>query len=239
MTLSAQGLTRSYGGRTVAAQVSLEVKSGEVVALLGPNGAGKTTVFKMLAGHLRPEQGSVKLGQHDLTGLAAYQRSRLGLAYLPQETSVFARATVWQNLGMLPRARGQAPPDFQARAEELLNQFSLAPLRNQPAATLSGGERRRLELARALMLEPTNLLLDEPFAGLDPVTIDDLRRLIGELASRGLGVLITDHNVRAALELATRGYVIVDGRILLAGSADEIRSDSAVREHYLGATFSS
>lgn len=239
MTLLAQALTKSYGGRIVAQDISLEVHASEVVALLGPNGAGKTTVFSILAGHLRAEQGTVKLGADEVTGVPAYQRSRLGLAYLPQESSVFRRASVWQNLVMLPRARGQAGPALEAKAESLLEQFSLAALRNQPAATLSGGERRRLELARALMLEPTYLLLDEPFAGLDPVTIDDLRELVGRLALAGLGVLITDHNVRAALEVATRGYVIVDGRILLAGTADEIRRDPKVREHYLGATFSS
>ncbi|MGE0489390.1 MAG: LPS export ABC transporter ATP-binding protein [Vulcanimicrobiota bacterium] len=239
MTLIAEALTKSYGGRIVAQDISLEVEAGEVVALLGPNGAGKTTVFSILAGHLRAEQGAVKLATADVTAMPAYQRSRLGLAYLPQESSVFRRASVWQNLAILPRARGQAVAALEAKAEDLLAQFSLAALRNQSAATLSGGERRRLELARALMLNPTYLLLDEPFAGLDPVTIDDLRELVGRLAVAGLGVLITDHNVRAALEVATRGYVIVDGRILLAGTADEIRRDPKVREHYLGATFNS
>jgi len=231
-------IAKSYDKRTVLADVSLEVGHGEVVGLLGPNGAGKTTCFYSIMGLVKPDSGRILLEGLDITGLPMYRRAILGLGYLPQETSIFRGMTVEQNiLSVLELAE----PDKAARAEKLetlLEEFGLARLRSSSAMALSGGERRRAEIARALAANPSIVLLDEPFAGIDPLSIADIRDLVKDLKTRGIGVLITDHNVRETLEIVDRACIIYDGKVLFAGSPEELVSNSEVRRLYLGESFS-
>ena len=234
-----KNLVKVYGRREVVRHVSVEVNQGEIVGLLGPNGAGKTTTFYMMVGFIRPNEGEVYLEQENITTLPMYKRAQRGIGYLPQEPSVFRKLSVEDNVKAVLEMTDLNKSEQHERLEELINEFGLEKVRKSRGDTLSGGERRRTEIARALATDPKFILLDEPFAGIAPIAVEDIQYIVAKLKTRNIGILITDHNVRAALELATRGYVIVDGRILLAGSADEIRSDSAVREHYLGATFSS
>jgi len=231
-------IAKSYDKRTVLADVSLEVGHGEVVGLLGPNGAGKTTCFYSIMGLVKPDSGRIILEGVDITGLPMYRRAILGLGYLPQETSIFRGMTVEQNILCVLEL---AEPDKAARAEKLetlLDDFGLRRLRASPAMALSGGERRRAEIARALAANPSIVLLDEPFAGIDPLSIADIRDLVKDLKTRGIGVLITDHNVRETLEIVDRACIIYDGKVLFAGSPEELVANSEVRRLYLGETFS-
>ena len=231
-------IAKSYDKRVVLADVSLEVGHGEVVGLLGPNGAGKTTCFYSIMGLVKPDSGRVMLEGVDITGLPMYRRAILGLGYLPQETSIFRGMTVEENiLSVLELAE----PNKELRAgklETLLGEFGLTRLRASPAMALSGGERRRCEIARALAANPSIILLDEPFAGIDPLSIADIRDLVKDLKKRGIGVLITDHNVRETLEIVDRACIIYDGKVLFAGSPAELVANADVRRLYLGESFS-
>jgi lipopolysaccharide export system ATP-binding protein len=217
--------------------VSLDVGRGEVVGLLGPNGAGKTTIFYMLVGLVRPNGGGVWVGEQEVTELPMYRRARLGVSYLPQEASVFRRLSVEDNLLGVLELRGVARPEATARAAAMLEEFGLARVRNQRADTLSGGERRRLEIARALVTRPSFLLLDEPFAGIDPITVLDIQRLIRQLRDGGYGVLITDHNVRDTLKITDRASIIKDGKVFASGDPAVLAMDPLVRRVYLGEEF--
>lgn len=235
--LSVVSIAKSYDKRVVLTDVSLSVGPGEVIGLLGPNGAGKTTCFYSVMGLVKPDSGRIMLDGDDITGLPMYRRAILGLGYLPQETSIFRGLSVEKNiLAVLELAE----PDKAARErrlDQLLDEFGLTRLRDAPAMALSGGERRRAEIARALAANPSIMLLDEPFAGIDPLSISDIRDLIVELKKRGIGVLITDHNVRETLDIVDRGYIIYDGRVLFAGSPEELVADENVRRLYLGESF--
>ena len=231
-------IAKSYGARTVLSGVSLHVARGEVVGLLGPNGAGKTTCFYSIMGLVKPDSGRILLGGEDITALPMYRRAILGLGYLPQETSIFRGMTVAQNIMAVLEVAEPDKAVRQARLEQLLGDFGLTPLRDAKAMALSGGERRRCEIARALAADPTIMLLDEPFAGIDPISISDIRQLVLDLKSRGIGVLITDHNVRETLDIVDRACIIYDGRVLFQGSPEALVADEDVRRLYLGEAFS-
>jgi lipopolysaccharide export system ATP-binding protein len=236
--LEAQQLVKAYRGRRVVDGVSLALDAGEVVGLLGPNGAGKTTTFYMVAGLVPADSGSVLLGGHDVSDKAMHARARLGLGYLAQEPSIFRRLTVAQNiLAILELQPRYSRTARETRCTELLQDFGIDALRDNPAISLSGGERRRLEIARALAADPRFILLDEPFAGIDPISVVDIQRIIGELAARDIGVLITDHNVRETLGICQRAYIINDGRVLTEGGPAAILEDPDVRAVYLGQDF--
>lgn len=236
-TLQASGLCKTYRGRTVVDSVRVELRSGEVVGLLGPNGAGKTTTFYMIVGLIAPESGIVRLGGEDITGLPMYRRARSGISYLPQEPSVFRKLTVIENIQCIAETLPISSKKQKELAISLLEEFGIDHLRNQGAYTLSGGERRRLEIARALVLTPQFILLDEPFAGIDPLAILDIQRIIRELQKKGIGVLITDHNVRDTLNITDRAYIINSGRIMREGSPEQLTNDDEVRKVYLGENF--
>jgi lipopolysaccharide export system ATP-binding protein len=237
MPLEALGLVKSYGGRAVVQDLSLKVGPGEVVGLLGPNGAGKTTAFYMVTGLIAPDQGQVKLDGEDITGLPMYARARRGIGYLPQEPSIFRRMSVAQNVdAVLERMRLPAR-DRARRKEELLEEFGVAHLAGARAYTLSGGERRRVEIARALAADPSHLLLDEPFAGIDPIAVSDIQGIVEALKAKGIGVLITDHNVRETLQITDRAYIIYQGTILESGTPRQVAESPHVRRIYLGERF--
>jgi len=235
--LRAQELTKSYAGRTVVRGVSIEVHSGEVVGLLGPNGAGKTTTFYMIVGLTRPNGGRVFLGGDDVTELPMYQRARAGISYLPQEASVFRKLTVEDNILAILETLEIPQAEREERLGSLLEELSIAHLRKNKAHSLSGGERRRLEITRALVISPTFMLLDEPFAGIDPLAVLDIQNIVAQLRSRGIGVLITDHNVRETLGICDRAYILNDGVILEEGNPAEIAASKKAREIYLGEKF--
>ena len=235
--LSATNLFKTYGGRSVVKDISLEVAAGEIVGLLGPNGAGKTTTFSIVVGLVRPDSGVVRLGEQDLTELPMYRRARAGISYLPQEPSVFRKMTVEENLLAILETLELAPRERYERCTALLVEFGLEKLRGHRAFTLSGGERRRVEIARSLVLSPYFLLLDEPFAGIDPIAVLDIQQIVRRLASSGIGVLITDHNVRETLSIVDRAYIIHGGEILRSGTPLALSSDAAVRKIYLGESF--
>ena len=235
--LRAEGLMKRYRKRTVVSDVSLTVESGEVVGLLGPNGAGKTTCFYMILGLVPIDRGAVTLDGEDLTHLPIYRRSRLGLSYLPQEASIFRKLTVAQNIQAVLELQGIEADEIDTRLEQLLDDLHIGHLRASPALSLSGGERRRVEIARALATSPRFILLDEPFAGVDPIAVLDIQQIIRFLKERGIGVLITDHNVRETLGITDRAYIMTEGRILRSGSPAELIQDSQVRRHYLGERF--
>jgi len=235
--LTALELTKSFRGRRVVDGVSLTISPGEVVGLLGPNGAGKTTTFHMVVGLARPDSGQVSLNGTNLTQLPMYLRARHGLGYLPQEPSVFRKLTVEENLLAVLETLSLTAADRSERLEELLEAMGLGHLRTHPAYTLSGGERRRVEIARALVLSPRFLLLDEPFSGIDPITVLDIQKIIADLQKRGIGVLVTDHNVRDTLRVCDRAYIIHNGRIFRSGTPQELGSDPEVRRIYLGDNF--
>ncbi|PZO90443.1 MAG: LPS export ABC transporter ATP-binding protein [Sphingomonas sanxanigenens] len=235
--LAVVSIAKAYDKRVVLSDVSLSVGRGEVVGLLGPNGAGKTTCFYSVMGLVKPDSGRIMLDGEDITGLPMYRRAILGLGYLPQETSIFRGLTVAQNISAVLE---MAEPDRAARAERLetlLDEFGLTRLRESPAMALSGGERRRCEIARALAASPSIMLLDEPFAGIDPISIADIRDLVRDLKKRNIGVLITDHNVRETLDIVDRACIIYDGRVLFAGSPEALVADENVRRLYLGESF--
>jgi lipopolysaccharide export system ATP-binding protein len=236
--LSAELLAKSYKKRPVVRSVSLSVRRGEAVGLLGPNGAGKTTVFYMITGLIAADQGSIKLDGVDITNLPMYQRARLGIGYLPQESSIFRGLTVEENLRAVLELHEPKKAERERLLRELYDEFNISHLRHSPAVALSGGERRRVEIARALAASPKFMLLDEPFAGIDPIAIGDIRKLVRQLTSRGIGVLITDHNVRETLELIDRALIIHEGKVLTQGTPQEIVDDPDVRRFYLGDDFS-
>ena len=235
--LSAEGLIKTYGGRAVVKGVTLEIGAGEIVGLLGPNGAGKTTTFSIVVGLVQPDAGTVRLGHRDLTDLPMYRRARAGISYLPQEPSVFRKMTVEENLLAILETLDLTRGEQQERADRLLTDFGLDTLRAHRAYTLSGGERRRVEIARSLVLEPEFLLLDEPFAGIDPLAVLEIQAIARRLASSGIGVLVTDHNVRETLSIVDRAYIINAGEILRAGTPLALSSDATVKKIYLGEAF--
>lgn len=236
--LQVHKLGKRYGNRPVVRDVSMELHRGEVVGLLGPNGAGKTTCFYMITGLIRPDYGSISLQGSDITRLPMYRRARLGVGYLPQEASIFRGLTVEQNIMAVLEVSETVPEQRQILLEELLGEFSISHLRHAPSIALSGGERRRVEIARALASRPSFILLDEPLAGIDPIAVSEIRELVMHLKDRGLGVLITDHNVRETLEVIDRAYIIHDGRVLMEGTPHEIVDNADVRRVYLGERFS-
>lgn len=236
--LRAEGLVKGLGGRQILNGVSLDVQAGEVVGLLGPNGAGKTTTFYVLVGLLRPDQGKVWLGERDITTEPMYRRARLGVSYLPQEPSVFRKLTVQENLLAILETLPLSHEERAERLESLLEELSIAHLAKNRAYTLSGGERRRLEITRSLVTSPSFILLDEPFAGIDPIAVLDIQAIIAQLRKRKIGVLITDHNVRETLGICDRAYILTSGAILEEGTPDVIASSRKARELYLGQGFS-
>ena len=236
--LVAEGLSQRFGRRDVVRDVAVDLSPGEVVGLLGPNGAGKTTIFRMLSGALRASEGQVTLNGTEITGWPLFRRARMGLIYLPQEISVFSRLSVSQNIEAVLETVESDRATRKARLEALLSELGLSERSSQRAGALSGGERRRLEITRALVLEPSFMLLDEPLAGVDPIAVEDIQQIISDLKNRGIGIMITDHNVRETLSVCDRAYILNDGSVLKSGSPEEIVADERVREVYLGENFS-
>ncbi len=236
-TLETIEISKAYRGRKVVDDVSLKVVEGEVVGLLGPNGAGKTTSFYMIVGLIRPDSGSVLLDGADVTDMPMYQRARRGISYLPQEPSVFRKLTVEENLMAILETMPLSRHERRARMENLIEQLGLEKVRHNKAYALSGGERRRVEIARSLVIEPSFLLLDEPFSGIDPIQVLELQRIISELKRTGIGVLVTDHNVRETLAVTDRAYIINNGKIFRSGSPEELGRDPEVKRVYLGESF--
>lgn len=235
--LVATGLVKVYGDRTVVNGMSVRCSCGEIVGILGPNGAGKTTTFYMVVGLVRPDAGKVEFRGEDITRLPVYLRARRGLGYLAQEASVFRKLTVWQNVMAILETLPMGKRERESRAEELLTPFDLMKVAKQPAYTLSGGERRKLEIARALVRNPAILMLDEPFAGVDPLSVNEIQDIVRRLAAQGLGIFITDHNVRETLSVVNRAYLVYDGRLLREGTSADLVNDPEVREKYLGENF--
>lgn len=235
--LAARGLCKSYKKRQVVSGVNLEVSSGQVIGLLGPNGAGKTTTFYMVVGLTRPDSGQVFLDEQDVTGMPMYQRARKGISYLPQEPSVFRKLTVEQNLLAIMENLDASPRERQEIKDQLLEDFRITHIAKSPGYALSGGERRRVEIARALVIEPAFILLDEPFAGIDPIAVIDIQNIIIDLKSRGIGVLISDHNVRETLGVCDAAYILSSGEVLEYGDPQQIAGSPRVREIYLGEKF--
>jgi lipopolysaccharide export system ATP-binding protein len=236
-TFSGIGLTKTYGDRQAVDSVDLRVETGTVVGLLGPNGAGKTTTFNMMAGGIRPTSGSVRLGDEDITELPMYRRARLGITYLPQEASIFRKLSVADNVNAILETVESDRRVRRERLRELLAELGLTDKAGRRGDQLSGGERRRVEITRALVLDPKFMLLDEPFAGVDPIAVIDIQKVIEQLKSRDIGVIITDHNVRETLSICDHAYIIKDGQIIREGTPHEIASDPRVREVYLGENF--
>jgi lipopolysaccharide export system ATP-binding protein len=235
--LRAERLSKSYGGRAVVSGVSVHVQSGEVVGLLGPNGAGKTTTFYMIVGLARPDAGTVHLGTQDVTELPMYQRARLGISYLPQEASIFRKLTVEENILAILETLDLPAETRRERLDRLLEELSISHLRKSKAYALSGGERRRLEITRALVIEPAFMLLDEPFAGIDPLAVLDIQNIVQQLKQLGIGVLITDHNVRETLGICKRAYILAEGKVIAEGAPERLLEDETVRRVYLGESF--
>ncbi|MCP8900188.1 LPS export ABC transporter ATP-binding protein [Gilvimarinus xylanilyticus] len=237
-TLSAQGLAKSYKGRQVVIDVSLSVSSGEIVGLLGPNGAGKTTCFYMIAGLVKADRGQVTLNDKDLTRMPIHGRARAGIGYLPQEASVFRKLSVNDNIMAILQTRKELSKKQRIdELESLLHEFHITHIRDNLGMSLSGGERRRVEIARALATNPAFILLDEPFAGVDPISVSDIQQIVRHLKDRGIGILITDHNVRETLGICEKAYIVSEGHIIAEGSADDILSNAKVRKVYLGENF--
>jgi len=235
--LEAVDLYKSYGDRPIVKGVSFEIESGKVAGLLGPNGAGKTTSFYMVVGLIKSDQGKVLLDGEDLSQLPMHERARQGVAYLPQEASVFRRMTVSENILTVLETLPLSPGERNKRLQQLIGEFNIGHIASQKAFTLSGGERRRVEVARALALNPSFLLLDEPFAGIDPIAVGDIQKMIQTLKTRGIGILITDHNVRETLSICDVGYLLSDGKIMVKGTPKEIAASPTAREKYLGENF--
>ena len=237
MKLETRDLVKCYGERRVVDGVSLELARGEIVGLLGPNGAGKTTTFHMITGFIHPEHGTIALDGHDITRMPVYKRARLGLGYLSQEPSIFRKLSVEDNVKAILEMLGVSKAEQTVRVDELLTKFNVEQLKKQRGGTLSGGERRRVELARALASRPLFLLLDEPFTGIDPIVRTEIQDIIRKLRDDGLGILITDHNVRETLEITDRAYIMYDARVLLSGTSDDLVKDEKARRVYLGERF--
>ncbi len=235
--LSTVGLVKKYKQRTVVKGNTLDIKQGEVVGLLGPNGAGKTTTFYMIVGMIKPNEGKVFIDKKDITSKAMYQRSRLGISYLPQEASIFRKMTVENNIRAILQLQKISRVRRKERLEELLEDFRITHIRKSKGYTLSGGERRRCEIARTLAADPKFILLDEPFAGIDPIAVEDIMQIVIKLKKQGIGVLITDHNVHETLSITDRAYILIDGNIYISGSAEQIAENKEVRRMYLGETF--
>ncbi|MFT4748947.1 MAG: lipopolysaccharide export system ATP-binding protein [Pseudohongiellaceae bacterium] len=236
--LEASNLAKSYKGREVVRDVSICIEQGQIVGLLGPNGAGKTTCFYMIVGLVRPDSGSVKLAEHNLTNLPIHQRASYGLSYLPQESSIFRTLTVEQNiLAILETRKDLSRSERYNKMESLLDEFNIGHIRHNKGQSLSGGERRRTEIARTLATDPKFVLLDEPFAGVDPISVSDIKQIIKHLKSRGIGVLLTDHNVRETLDICENAYIVSEGKIIAEGDANAIISNDKVRAVYLGEQF--
>lgn len=235
--LRVEGLTKSYGGRTVVHRVSFSVGRGEVIGLLGKNGAGKTTTFRMTIGMVTPDEGRIHFDSQEVTQLPMYRRARLGMGYLSQEPSVFRGLTTEQNLNSILELTPLAKKERVRRRDELVEEFGLGKLLHSKAAVLSGGEKRRLELARALIMMPKLILLDEPFSGVDPIAVQEIQQIINRLKERGIGILLTDHNVRETLSTTDRSFIILDGRIIAEGNQEDILSDPNARKYYLGERF--
>lgn len=237
--LKASNLAKAYGGREVVQDVSLRIDSGQVVGLLGPNGAGKTTCFYMIIGIVRADRGTITVDDEDITSLTMHERARRGVGYLPQEASIFRKLTVGDNILAILETRSDLNrKQRRTRRDELLEEFHVEHLRDSLGQSLSGGERRRIEIARALATEPSFILLDEPFAGVDPISVIDIKQIINHLRARGIGVLITDHNVRDTLDICEKAYIVGEGHIIAAGNAQEILVNERVRKTYLGDQFS-
>lgn len=239
LTLSTRDLVKSYSrrGRTVVNQVSITVSTGEIVGLLGPNGAGKSTIFYMIVGSIQPNSGQILFDQQEVTFLPMYQRAKLGIGYLPQDKSIFRKLTVEENIAAVLEMRGMPKTQRKARQEELMAELGITSLANQKAYTLSGGECRRAEIARALATDPAFILLDEPFSGIDPIAVQEIKQLVLQLKDRGLGIFITDHNAVEMLAIVDRAYLITDGKISLSGTPTELLASQMAREHYFGTGF--
>lgn len=237
-TLSARNLAKSYKGRSIVKDVSLEVNTGQIVGLLGPNGAGKTTCFYMIVGIITADQGEISIDGKNLTSMPIHQRAREGLGYLPQEASVFRKLSVEDNiLALLETRKDLSKADREKRLEKLLQEFHIQHIRKSPGMALSGGERRRVEIARALAVDPAFILLDEPFAGVDPISIGDIKNIIRHLQAKGIGVLITDHNVRETLDICEQAYIVGEGHIIASGTPQAVLDNQKVRDIYLGDQF--
>ena len=235
--LRASGLKKKYGRKTVVSGLNVEVRSGDIIGLLGPNGAGKTTSFYMIAGLLPPDSGRVELDQADITGLPMYQRARMGISYLPQEPSIFRKLTVSENLQAVLEITGRSGTELEEMTARLLDEFNLKEFASREGFRLSGGERRRAEIARSLATEPGFILFDEPFTGIDPIAIIELKKMLKYLKGKGLGILITDHNVRDTLSITDRAYIISGGKVLFEGAPEQLVSEKTVRDTYLGQDF--
>lgn len=237
MKLRAENLVKKYKKRTVVNDISVEVEQGEIVGLLGPNGAGKTTTFYMIVGLIKPNQGRIFLEGDDITDLAMYKRAKRGIGYLAQEASVFRKLTVEENILSVLEMRKMPKKERKEKAESLLEEFSLTHVRKNQGMVLSGGERRRTEIARALAVDPNFILLDEPFAGVDPIAVEEIQQIVGRLKKRNIGILITDHNVNETLSITDRAYLMFEGKLLKAGTAEDLAADPQVRKVYLGQHF--
>lgn len=237
MRLWTKNLVKKYGNKEVVKGVSIEVSRGEIVGLLGPNGAGKTTTFYMVVGFIQPTEGSVYIDQNEITDMAMYQRARKGVGYLPQEPSVFRKMSVEDNIASVLEMTNLKPKEQKEKLEQLIKEFSLEKVRKSNGDTLSGGERRRTEIARALATDPSFILLDEPFAGIDPIAVEDIQVIVSKLKTKNIGILITDHNVQETLSITDRAYLMFEGNILKAGTAEELAADEMVRKVYLGTQF--
>lgn len=235
--LIVKNLSKSYDRRPVLKDINCSLHQGEVVGLFGPNGAGKTTLFSIIIGLVKADLGELSLNDQDITNLPMYSRSRLGLGYLPQESSIFRGLSVKDNIIAILEINLNTSEEIESKCEELMDEFSISHLKNKPSSTLSGGERRRLEIARTLASNPKFILLDEPLAGIDPIAVKDIKLLVSHLKNRNIGILITDHNVRDTLDIVDRAYIIYDGKVLMEGKPSEIVGSSEVREVYLGQTF--
>ncbi len=237
MELFTQDIVKKYGKRTVVKGVNIKVKQGEIVGLLGPNGAGKTTSFYMIVGLIKPNSGKVLLDDMDITNLPMYKRAQKGIGYLPQESSVFRKLSIEDNMKAVLEMTSFSKEEQKDRLENVINEFGLQKIRKSLGIQLSGGERRRTEIARALAIDPKFILLDEPFAGVDPIAVEDIQKIVAKLKEKNIGILITDHNVHETLTITDRAYLLYEGRILESGTAEELASNPEVREKYLGANF--
>jgi lipopolysaccharide export system ATP-binding protein len=236
--LETKGLVKTYGGRRVVNSVNIDVKRGEIVGLLGPNGAGKTTTFYMITGIIPPDEGNIIFDRKDITKMPLHMRARCGIGYLSQEPSIFRKLTVEENIMAVLETLGFSPRERRRRCDELLNELKTTHLRKNMAYTLSGGEKRRVEITRALVTNPMFILLDEPFSGIDPIAVAECQEIIKDLKAKGLGILITDHNVRETLTITDRAYLMAEGNVLISGTKDDLISDPRARELYLGEKFS-